>query len=72
MVLLIRNVTVHRKLMPITRTEPYRSNYTRELMPITYTEPYRSNWTRDVNGELQLIFVFILEFWLTLTFFRNG
>jgi len=72
----IRNVTVHRELTPITRTtEPYRSNvrtaepYRRELTLIIRTETYRSNWTRDVNGELQLTFVFILEFWSTLTFF---
>ncbi|RGB25883.1 hypothetical protein C1646_771143, partial [Rhizophagus diaphanus] len=41
----IRNVTVHRELMLITRTaEPYRSNVYRELTPITHTaEPYRSN-----------------------------
>ncbi|GET64799.1 uncharacterized protein OCT59_012454 [Rhizophagus irregularis] len=73
------------ELMPITHTtEPYRSNvhvakpyrsnvrtaelYRRELTPII-REPYSSNWTRDVNGELQLTFVFILEFWSTLTFF---
>ncbi|EXX58450.1 uncharacterized protein OCT59_026298 [Rhizophagus irregularis] len=114
MVLPIRNVTVHRKLMTITRTaKPYRSNVHRELTSITHTtelyrsnihreltsithttepyrsnvriakpyrsnvrtaepyrreltpiicEPYSSNWTRDVNGELQLTFVFILEF----------
>ncbi|GET58967.1 hypothetical protein GLOIN_2v1785135 [Rhizophagus irregularis DAOM 181602=DAOM 197198] len=54
--------------------EPYRSNvriaepYRRESTPII-REPYSSNWTRDVNGELQLTFVFILEFWSTLTFF---
>ena len=81
----IRNVTVHRELTPITRTtelyrsnvciaEPYRSNvhiaepYRRELTLII-REPYSSNWTRDVNGELQLTFVFILEFWSTLMFF---
>ncbi|UZO18641.1 uncharacterized protein OCT59_009953 [Rhizophagus irregularis] len=41
----IRNVTVHRELMPITHTaKPYRSNVHRELTPITRTtEPYRSN-----------------------------
>ncbi|CAB4399163.1 unnamed protein product [Rhizophagus irregularis] len=45
MVPLIRNVTVHRELTPITRTaEPYRSNVHRELTSITRTtEPYRSN-----------------------------
>ncbi|GET58006.1 hypothetical protein GLOIN_2v1769621 [Rhizophagus irregularis DAOM 181602=DAOM 197198] len=45
MVLPIHNVTVHRKLTPITCTaEPYRSNVHRELMPITRTtELYRSN-----------------------------
>ncbi|UZO24470.1 uncharacterized protein OCT59_016768 [Rhizophagus irregularis] len=81
----IRNVIIHSELMSITRTaepyrsnvhiaEPYRSNvrtaklYRRELAPII-REPFSSNWTRDVNGELQLTFVFILEFWSTLTFF---
>ncbi|RGB21691.1 hypothetical protein C1646_777487 [Rhizophagus diaphanus] len=61
----IRNVTVHRKLTPITRTtEPYRSNV-RTAEPyrsnVRTAEPYRrestpiirelysSNWTRDVN-----------------------
>ncbi|CAB5156833.1 unnamed protein product [Rhizophagus irregularis] len=39
-------------------------------MPII-REPYSSNWTRDVNGEIQLTFVFILEFWLTLTFLET-
>src|SRR6185295_7088665 len=59
----------------VRTAEPYRSNvriaepYRRESTPIIRTETYRSNWTRDVNGELQLIFVFILEFWSTLTFF---
>ncbi|UZO18700.1 uncharacterized protein OCT59_010012 [Rhizophagus irregularis] len=42
----IRNVTVHRKLTPITRTtEPYRSN-------VRIAEP--SNWTRDVNETYDL------------------
>jgi hypothetical protein len=58
----------------VRTAEPYRSNvriaepYRRESTPII-REPYSSNWTRDVNGELQLTFVFILEFWSTLTFF---
>ncbi|CAB5395540.1 unnamed protein product [Rhizophagus irregularis] len=51
----IRNVTVHKELMPITRTaELYRSNIHRKLTSITcttkpytsnvhITEPYRSN-----------------------------
>ncbi|RGB30259.1 hypothetical protein C1646_765545 [Rhizophagus diaphanus] len=47
----IHNVTVHRELMPITRTaKPYRSNVHRELMPITRTaEPYRSNIHRELT-----------------------
>ncbi|RGB22790.1 hypothetical protein C1646_775529 [Rhizophagus diaphanus] len=55
----IRNVTVHRKLIPITcTTKPYRSNIHRELMPITHTtEPYRSNvrTAEPYRRELMLI-----------------
>ncbi|RGB34561.1 hypothetical protein C1646_668398 [Rhizophagus diaphanus] len=52
MVLPIRNVTVHRKLTPITRTAKlYRSNVHRELMPITRTaKPYRSNIHRELTS----------------------
>jgi hypothetical protein len=57
---------VPREMAPIRRNESY---VPREMTPIRGTESYRNNWTRDVNGELQLIFVFILEFRSTLTFF---
>jgi hypothetical protein len=45
-----------REMTPIRSNESYRP---REITPIRGNESYRSYWTRDVNGELQLIFVFI-------------
>ncbi|UZO01508.1 uncharacterized protein OCT59_012606 [Rhizophagus irregularis] len=53
----IRNVTIHRELMPITRTaKPYRSNVLRELTLITRTtEPYRSNIHRELMPITRII-----------------